>query len=75
MKKHAYKLRYIMRTNIVIDDELMAQALQVTGLRTKKAVVERGLKTLIQLSAQQNIKALRGNIQWEGDLGDMRSNR
>ena len=41
-----------MRTNIVIDDELMANALQMTGLRTKREAVELGLKTLIKLKKQ-----------------------
>ena len=63
-----------MRTNILIDDELMAQALQATGLETKKDVVEQGLKLLVQRKRQQSIRALRGNISWEGDLDEMRDN-
>lgn len=63
-----------MRTNIVIDDELMAQALKATGLETKKDVVEQGLKLLVQRKQQQSIRALRGNISWEGDLDEMRNN-
>ncbi|MDT0594416.1 type II toxin-antitoxin system VapB family antitoxin [Glaciecola petra] len=63
-----------MRTNIVIDDELMAQALKATGLSTKKDVVEQGLKLLVQRKRQQSIRALRGNISWEGDLDEMRNN-
>lgn len=63
-----------MRTNIVIDDELMAQALKATGLETKKDVVEQGLKLLVQRKRQQSIRALRGNIIWEGDLDEMRNN-
>ena len=63
-----------MRTNIVIDDELMAQALKATGLETKKDVVEQGLKLLVQRKRQQSIRALRGNISWEGNLNEMRNN-
>lgn len=63
-----------MRTNIVIDDELIAQALKATGLETKKDVVEQGLKLLVQRKRQQSIRALRGNISWEGNLDEMRSN-
>ncbi len=63
-----------MRTNIVIDDELMAQALKATGLQTKKDVVEQGLKLLVQRKQQQSIRALRGNISWEGDLDELRNN-
>lgn len=63
-----------MRTNIVIDDELMAQALKATGLDTKKDVVEQGLKLLIKRSKQQSIRSLRGKIKWEGNLDEMRDN-
>ncbi len=63
-----------MRTNIVIDDELMSQALKATGLQTKKDVVEQGLKLLVQRKQQQSIRSLRGKIKWEGDLDEMRDN-
>ena len=65
---------WIMRTNIVIDDELMAQALKATGLETKKDVVEQGLRLLVQRKRQQSIRALRGNVSWEGNLDEMRNN-
>ncbi len=64
-----------MRTNIVIDDALMRRAMQVTGLRTKRAVVEEGLRLLIQVKGQTGIRRLRGAVKWEGDLADMRSSR
>ena len=64
-----------MRTNIVIDDDLMAQALKATGLKTKKEVVEQGLKLLVKRAQQQSIRSLRGKIQWEGDLDEMRRQR
>lgn len=63
-----------MRTNIVIDDELMSQALKASGLETKKDVVEQGLKLLVQRKQQQSIRSLRGKIKWEGDLDEMRDN-
>ncbi len=63
-----------MRTNIVIDDDLMAQALKATGLDTKKDAVEQGLKLLVKRSKQQSIRSLRGKIKWEGDLDEMRDN-
>ena len=62
-----------MRTNIVIDDQLMNDALKITGLQTKKEAVEEGLKALIKLRKQADIRALRGKVKWEGDLDDMRS--
>ena len=64
-----------MRTNIVIDDQLMAAALKVTGCRTKKEVVEQGLELLIRRSQQQEIRKLRGHVQWEGDLDEMRGGK
>jgi len=63
-----------MRTNIEIDDRLMADALKATGLQTKKEVVEIGLKALIRLKKQSSIRALRGKLKWEGELDKMREN-
>ncbi|EIF41850.1 hypothetical protein DOK_16993 [gamma proteobacterium BDW918] len=63
-----------MRTNIEIDDKLMNDVLKATGLKTKKDVVELGLKTLIRLNKQENIKKLRGKLQWSGNLDEMRTN-
>lgn len=62
-----------MRTNIVIDEELMNDALLATGLKTKKEVVELGLKTLVKLNRQKQIRELRGKLKWDGDLEAMRS--
>ncbi len=61
-----------MRTNIDIDDRLMAEALVVTGVRTKRAVVELGLKALLRLRRQEGIRGLRGRLDWQGDLDAMR---
>ncbi len=63
-----------MRTNIVIDEKLMNDALKATGLKTKKEVVELGLKTLVRLDRQKQIKELKGKLKWDGDLDQMRSN-
>jgi len=62
-----------MRTNIVIDDKLMTDALQATGLKTKKEAVELGLKTLITLKKQEEIKKFRGKLKWEDNLDVMRT--
>jgi len=64
-----------MRTNIVIDDDLMEDALKLTGLKTKKEAVELGLKTLIRLKKQENIRRFRGRLKWDGDLDEMRTTR
>ena len=61
-----------MRTNIVIDDQLMSDALKATGLSTKKEAVELGLKLLVRQNKQQAIRKLRGKLNWEGDLDEMR---
>ncbi|MBI4775134.1 MAG: type II toxin-antitoxin system VapB family antitoxin [Deltaproteobacteria bacterium] len=61
-----------MRTNIVIDDELMNEAMSLSRLKTKKAVVETGLKLLIQIKKQERIRSLRGKLKWVGDLDEMR---
>jgi Arc/MetJ family transcription regulator len=63
-----------MRTNIVIDEQLMNDALKATGLKTKKEAVELGLKTLIKLNKQEQIKLLKGKLKWDGDLDTMRNN-
>ncbi len=65
-----------MRTNIEIDDELMAKAIAATGLKTKKAVVEEALKLLVRLRAQARIKEGRGKLtSWEGSIDEMRTDR
>ena len=64
-----------MRTNIVIDDRLMAETLQATGLKTKREAVELGLKTLLRLQRQADIRSFRGKLAWEGDLDAMRTDR
>jgi len=64
-----------MRTNIVIDDKLMRETLRASGLKTKRAAVEEGLRTLLRLSKQAEIRRLRGKLNWQGDLNAMRSDR
>ncbi len=61
-----------MRTNIIIDDELMNEAMALSQLKTKKAVVETGLKLLVQIKKQERIQRLRGKLKWDGDLDEMR---
>lgn len=61
-----------MRTNIVIDDQLIAEAMKVAGYKTKKDAVDRGLRLLVQRSRQRDIRKLRGKVRWEGNLDEMR---
>ena len=62
-----------MRTNIVIDDQLMADAMKASGAKTKREAVEEALRTMIRLRGQEEIRKLRGKIQWVGDLDAMRT--
>lgn len=64
-----------MRTNIVIDDELMNDAIRLTGIKTKREVVEIALKSLIKIKKQENIRDFKGKLKWEGDLDDMRTDK
>lgn len=64
-----------MRTTIAIDDKLLADALRATGAKTKREVVELGLRTLVQLRAQEKARELKGRIAWEGDLETIRTDR
>lgn len=61
-----------MRTNIVIDDQLMTRAMRAGGYKTKRDTVQAGLELLLQLDQQRRIRDLRGQLQWEGDLDSMR---
>ncbi len=64
-----------MRTNIEIDDELINEAMKASGLKTKKATVEAGLRLMISLKNQEKIKLLKGKLHWEGNLEKMRLNQ
>ncbi len=64
-----------MRTNIVIDDKLMKETLRLTGLRTKREAVELGLRTVVRLRKQEEIRRFRGKLKWQGDLDAMRTDK
>jgi Arc/MetJ family transcription regulator len=64
-----------VRTNIVIDENLIQRAKKLTGLTTKRAIVEEALKTLIRTREQESVLKLRGKVRWEGDLSEMRQGR
>jgi Arc/MetJ family transcription regulator len=70
-----YTMRQAVRTNIEIDDEIMRDALRVSGLKTKRAAVEAGLKALIRLNKQKKILDLAGKVHWEGNLDESRKGR
>jgi len=64
-----------MRTNVVINDNLMESALKVSGLRTKKDAIEEGLKLLIQMNSHKEIRQFRGKLKWSGNLNEMRTDK
>ena len=64
-----------MRTNVVIDDQLMEEALLISGFRTKKAAIEAGLRLLVKFSRQEQVKNFRGKLKWSGDLEKMRTDK
>ena len=61
-----------MRTNVVIDDDLMESALKASGMKTKKDAIEEGLKLLVKMKYQERIKDFRGKLKWIGNLDEMR---
>lgn len=64
-----------MRTNIVLDDDLITKAMNYTGLRTKKEVVQFALQEIIIRRERKKILDLQGKVHWEGNLDEMRRRR
>jgi Arc/MetJ family transcription regulator len=64
-----------MRTNIDLDDELIREAQRLSGLRTKKAVVDKALATFIRCAREREALEMFGKLQWEGDLATSREGR
>jgi Arc/MetJ family transcription regulator len=61
-----------MRTNIVVDDSLMAEAMSLSSIKTKKGVIDQALRLLVQVKRQEAVRQLKGKLHWEGDLEEMR---
>jgi Arc/MetJ family transcription regulator len=64
-----------MRTNIVLDDKLIARAQKLTGIKTKREVVHEALRLLILLNEQGEVRVLRGKLPWDGNLSEQRQSR
>jgi Arc/MetJ family transcription regulator len=64
-----------MRTNVVLDEDLIERAKRLTGIKTKRGVIQEALRTLIQLREQAEVRALRGKLHWEGNLAQQRESR
>ena len=66
---------FAMRTNVVLDDDLVRSALKLSGYKTKKRAIEEGLKLLVQVNRQKKIKDFRGKLKWTGNLNKMRTDK
>jgi len=64
-----------MRTNVVLDDDLVKVALRLSGFKTKRKAIEEGLRLLIELNRQKRIKGFRGKLKWTGNLNKMRADK
>jgi Arc/MetJ family transcription regulator len=64
-----------MRTNIEIDDKLLAQAMRGHGAKTKRETVDAALKMLVRIQGQAGIRKLRGKVKWEGNFEQSRVGR
>jgi Arc/MetJ family transcription regulator len=64
-----------LRTTIDIDDDLMRKALSLSGLTTKKEIVEAALRLFVQTHSQVGIRRLRGKVKWDGNLDSARRGR
>ena len=64
-----------MRTNVEIDEELMREALRLSGLKTKRAVIDAALRMFVRVQRQADILELAGKVHWEGDLDESRHGR
>jgi len=67
--------RYDLRTSIILDDELVERANLLTGIKTKRELIDQALRALIQVHEQSELISLRGQLHWEGDLDALRRHR
>ena len=63
------------RTNIIMDDELVNSCMNITGIKTKKSLVDFALRELLRTDRQKKLLQLQGKVNWEGDLNEMRKVR
>jgi Arc/MetJ family transcription regulator len=63
------------RTNVVLDDTLVVSCQKVTGLKTRRALVDHALKELLRHERQKKVLELKGTVQWEGNLVTWRKRR
>jgi Arc/MetJ family transcription regulator len=63
------------RTNIVLDDKLVADCQRATGIKTRRALVNHALEELLRHDRQKKVLELKGTVRWEGDLATWRKKR
>ena len=63
------------RTNIVLQDDLVKKGLKLTGLKTKRELIDRALESFVRKQALKKFLKLRGKVRWEGNLQQMRRSR
>ena len=63
------------RTNVVLDEDLISKCLEITGIKTRRALIDHALRELLRHKRQKRILELKGKIDWEGDLESWRSAR
>ena len=63
------------RTNVIIDDNLIDTGMKMTGIKTRRALIDHALRELIRHKAQKKILQLKGCIDWSGDLEEWRQTR
>ena len=68
-------MRVEKRTNVVVDKDLVQSGLRLTGLKTQRELIDFALRELVRREGQKSILALRGRVQWSGDLEAMRQAR
>jgi Arc/MetJ family transcription regulator len=71
-RSRVYTSGRAMRTNIVIDERLIGEAMRLTGAGTKRQAVEDALRLVVRLKRQEGLRAARGKLRWRGDLERMR---
>lgn len=63
------------KTHITLDDKLIAECAEVTGIKTRRALVEHALNELLRRERQKKVLDLKGTVTWSGNLDEMRASR
>ena len=72
-RKNPYASKLKTTVTVAVDDQLLQETLRATGLETKRKAVELGLRTLLRIKQQEEIRRFRGKLEWEGDMEETRT--